>query len=81
MESEQKGEYVQRLGVVFNFNHDAYPGFMLEAISGESNEQQTAYVGKVEKLELAKFVNTEKFNEPDRQLVFSLRKTQETGSK
>ena len=30
-----------------------------------------AYVGKVEKLELAKFVNTEKFNEPDRQLVFS----------
>ena len=36
-----------------------------------------AYVGKVEKLELAKFVNTEKFNEPDRQLVFSLRKTQE----
>ena len=65
------------LGVVFNFNHDSYPGFLLEAISGESNEQQTAYVGKVEKLELAKFVNTEKFNEPDRQLVFSLRKTQE----
>jgi hypothetical protein len=77
MESDQKGDSVQRLGVVFNFNHDAYPGFMLEAVSGESNEQQTAYVGKVEKLELAKFVNTEKFNEPDRQLVFSLRKTQE----
>ena len=37
-----------------------------------------SYVGKVEKLELAKFVNTEGFNEPDRQLVLSLRKTQET---
>jgi hypothetical protein len=77
MEPEQKAGSIQRLGVVFNFNHDAYPGFLLEAISGESNEQQTAYVGKIEKLELAKFVNTEKFNEPDRQLVLSLRKTQE----
>jgi SNF2-related domain/Helicase conserved C-terminal domain len=77
MEPEQKAGTVQRLGVVFNFNHDSYPGFLLDAISGESNEQQTAYVGKVEKLELAKFVNTEKFSEPDRQLVFTLRKTQE----
>ncbi len=77
MEPEQKAGSVQRLGVVFNFNHDAYPGFLLDAISGESNEQQTAYIGKIEKLELAKFVNTEKFNELDRQLVFSLRKTQE----
>jgi hypothetical protein len=77
MDAEQKIDSVQRLGVVFNFNHDAYPGFLLEAISGESNEQQTAYIGKIEKLELAKFVNTEKFNEPDRQLVFSLRKTQD----
>jgi hypothetical protein len=76
-ELELKAASVQRLGVVFNFNHDSYPGFLLDAISGESNEQQTAYVGKVEKLELAKFVNTEKLNETDRQLVFSLRKTQE----
>ena len=76
-EPEQKASSVQRLGVVFNFNHESYPGFLLDAISGESNEQQTAYVGKIEKLELAKFVNTEKLNETDRQLVFSLRKTQE----
>jgi len=77
LEPEQKASSVQRLGVVFNFNHESYPGFLLDAISGESNEQQTAYVGKIEKLELAKFVNTEKLNEADRQLVFSLRKTQE----
>ncbi len=74
---EQKLSAVQRLGVVFNFNHNAYPGFLLDAISGESNEQQTAYVGKVEKLELAKFVNTDKLNDTDKQLVLSLRKTQE----
>jgi SNF2-related domain/Helicase conserved C-terminal domain len=78
IETEQRTGSTQRLGVVFNFNHDSYPGFLLDAITGESNEQQTAYIGKVEKLELAKFVNTEKFNEPDRQLVLSLRKTQES---
>src|SRR5579863_6061822 len=77
LEPDQKTSSVQRLGVVFNFNHESYPGFLLDAISGESNEQQTAYVGKIEKLELAKFVNTEKLNEADRQPVFSLRKTQE----
>ncbi len=77
LEPEQKAGSVQRLGVVFNFNHESYPGFLLDAISGESNDQQTAYVGKIEKLELAKFVNSEKLNEADRQLVFSLRKTQE----
>jgi non-specific serine/threonine protein kinase len=77
-EPELKSGNVQRLGVVFNFNHDAYPGFLLDAVTGESNEQQNAFIGKIEKLELAKFINTEKFNEPDRQLVFSLRKTQET---
>ena len=77
LEPEQKAGSVQRLGVVFNFNQESFPAFCLDAISGESNEEQTAYAGKVEKLELAKFVNTEPFNEPDRQLVFSLRKMQE----
>ena len=60
MEPETNAGSAQRLGVVFNFNHAPYPGFLLEAVSGESNDQQTAYVGKVEKLELAKFVNREK---------------------
>ncbi|MEO6961865.1 MAG: SNF2-related protein [Puia sp.] len=77
MEPEISAGSAQRVGVVFNFNHPAYPGFLLEAVSGESNDQQTAYVGKVEKLELAKFVNTERYNETDRQLVYAIRKTQE----
>ncbi len=67
----------QRLGVVFNFNHNTYPGFNLDAISGESNDQQNAFVGKVEKLELSKFVNADRFMEADRQLIYAIRKTQE----
>ncbi|PWT72629.1 MAG: helicase SNF2, partial [Bacteroidetes bacterium] len=67
----------QRLGVVFNFNHDSYPGFALEAVSGESNDEQTNYVGKVEKMDLLKFVSMDTFSENDKQLVYSLRKMQD----
>jgi SNF2-related domain/Helicase conserved C-terminal domain len=67
----------QRLGIVFNFNRDTYPGFLVDAISGESNDDQTSYVGKVEKMDLSKFVNTESFNENDKLLIPSLRKMQE----
>ncbi|HLK26955.1 MAG TPA: SNF2-related protein [Puia sp.] len=68
----------KRLGIVFNFNHGSYPGFALDAVSGESNDTQTSYVGKVEKIDLTKFVNIESFNEEDKQLITSLRKMQES---
>lgn len=77
VEAEEEKSAAQRLGIVFNFNHGAYPGFVVEAIAGESNDEQTAYVGKVEKMDLTKFVSTEPFNENDRQLIPSLRKMQE----
>lgn len=67
---------LQRTGIVFHFNHDGFPGFALDAVTGESNEDQTAYVGKVEKMDLTKFVNVEPFPESDRLLIPSLRKMQ-----
>jgi hypothetical protein len=75
-EEEKPVGIAQRLGLVFNFNHDPFPGFCLDAITGESNEEQSSYSGKVEKMDLTKFVNTDSFNEFDRQLVPSLRKMQ-----
>jgi superfamily II DNA or RNA helicase len=78
-ELEEKKEMgsTQRLGVVFNFNHPSYPGFVVDAVSGESNEDQTAYVGKVEKMDLQKFVSLDPFSETDKLLIPSLRKMQE----
>ncbi|MFT3826297.1 MAG: SNF2-related protein [Chitinophagaceae bacterium] len=67
----------QRVGVVFNFNVENYPGFVLDAISGEANEEITAYTGKIEKLDLAKFINMEVYDEPDKQLIPALRKMQD----
>ena len=68
----------KRVGIVFNFNHGSYPGFALDAVLGESNDEQTSYVGKVEKIDLTKFVNIDSFNEEDKQLITSLRKMQES---
>jgi superfamily II DNA or RNA helicase len=68
----------QRLGVVFNFNHLAYPGFLVEAVQGESDEEQKNFIGKVEKLDLSKFVNTDILVEEDKLLVPALRRMQET---
>ncbi|MGB8191958.1 MAG: SNF2-related protein [Chitinophagaceae bacterium] len=67
----------QKVGVVFNFNQQTFPGFQLEAVTGETNEEHTAFVGKVEKLDLTKFIDTASFSEPDKQLLTSLRKLQE----
>ncbi len=67
-----------RLGVVFNFNYASYPGFMVEAVQGVSDEEQKNFVGKVEKLDLSKFVNTDVLIEDDKLLVPSLRRIQET---
>ncbi len=66
----------QRVGVIFLFNHEGFPGFALDAVAGESNEEQTGYIGKAEKVDLAKFINVEPFPEFDRQLIPFLRKMQ-----
>jgi superfamily II DNA or RNA helicase len=68
----------QRLGVVFNFNSNVYPNFVIEAVTGEPNDEVDAFIGKVVKVDLAKFINLETFIESDRQLIPSLRKLQDT---
>ncbi|RFM30260.1 DEAD/DEAH box helicase [Deminuibacter soli] len=63
-----------KLGIVFSYNPHQYPYVQLDAIQGEPNEAGDAYVGKVERLDLAKFINTEVFDENDKMLVQQLRK-------
>ncbi len=66
-----------RLGMVFNFNAKTFPGFIVDALQGEAGEDSLQYVGKTEKLDLTKFVNTEAFNESDKMLFQQLRKLQD----
>lgn len=66
----------KRLGVVFNFNNASYPYFTIETIQGEADENNTRYTGKVEKIDLTKFVNTDIFSEADKILLQHMRKLQ-----
>lgn len=66
----------KKLGLVFNFNAASYPYFTVDAVQGETDEEQHKFIGKVEKLDLAKFVNTEPFSEDDKQLLQQVRKLQ-----
>jgi len=68
----------QRLGVVFNFNKKNYPFFTIDAVIGESGENNKGFVGKVEKPDISRYIDTDKLPEEDKQLLTLLRKLQET---
>lgn len=67
-----------RIGVVINLQQKAYPGFSIDAIQGETEESQQRFLGKVEKLDLSKYVNLELYPEADRPLIPALRRMQES---
>ncbi|HEY0677171.1 MAG TPA: SNF2-related protein [Chitinophagaceae bacterium] len=75
---EQTAASMSKVGIVFNFNHQNFPGFQLEAITGETNEENSSFVGKVEKLDLTKFIDLATYSDSDKQLITSLRKLQDT---
>lgn len=74
---ESKEEQKIRLGVVFNFNGKNYPGFTIDMIQGEMDEDNKKFIGKIEKIDLSKFVDTAPFSEDDKLLFQQVRKLQE----
>lgn len=73
-EPEEKEKEVLKLGVVVTFNEQQYPYVQLEAVQGEADESRENYIGKVTKLDLSRFVNTEVFDEDDKTTLQQLRK-------
>ncbi|MDQ6608198.1 MAG: helicase SNF2, partial [Bacteroidota bacterium] len=75
-EEEQKPvehTITKRLGIVYNFNKTSYPFFSLDVIEGEMDEEG-AFAGNVEKLELARYVETDRYRDEDKNLVALIRK-------
>ncbi|MEX0635964.1 MAG: DEAD/DEAH box helicase, partial [Ferruginibacter sp.] len=66
-----------RLGLAFNFNAKTYPGFLMDSLQGEADDTAKIFIGKPEKLDLTKYVNTELFNESDKTLFQQTRKLQD----
>lgn len=66
----------KKLGLVFNFNATAYPYFVMDAIQGDFDAESKKFLGKTEKLDLTKYINTEPFSEDDKILLQQVRKLQ-----
>ncbi len=64
----------QKLGVVLKYDAFQYPFIQSDAIKGEVNEETKEFAGKIERLDLTKFVNTEDLSEDDKMLIQQLRK-------
>ncbi|MEO8174743.1 MAG: SWIM zinc finger family protein, partial [Sediminibacterium sp.] len=71
---EEPQRTILKMGVVITATEQQYPYVQLEAIQGEADEEQTKYVTKTVRLDLAKFINTEVFSEDDKMLLQQLRK-------
>ncbi len=67
---------LKKIGIVINANEKTFPFFSMDVVQGEADEEAGKFLGNVEKLDLSKFINTEIFSEPDRQLVQQVRKIQ-----
>lgn len=63
-----------KLGIVILTNNNQYPYIQFESVQGEANDAFEKYIGKVEKLDLNKFINTEPYSEDDKILLQQLRK-------
>lgn len=66
----------KRLGVVFNFNKPTYPFFTVDLIEGEMDEEDN-FAGRVEKLELGKYINADVYSEEDKNVLTLVRKLQD----
>jgi superfamily II DNA or RNA helicase len=69
-----KGKTFQKLGLVISTSSIQYPFTQFDIVEGEVDEDQQRFLGKVEKQDLARFINTEMLDEQDKSLVQQLRK-------
>ncbi|HEX4958450.1 MAG TPA: DEAD/DEAH box helicase [Lacibacter sp.] len=65
-----------RLGVVFNNQLKQFPYFTVDVVKGEADEEGSAFVGNVEKLDISRFVETNDLTEQDKQFLQLLRRLQ-----
>ena len=66
-----------RLGIVFNFNKKSFPYFSIDTVTGEMDEDQQSFVGNVEVVDVAKYINTDNYFEQDVALLNTVRKLQD----
>jgi non-specific serine/threonine protein kinase len=67
---------IERFGLVIQQEENEYPYLLMSIIKGEVNEDGTAFVSKVEKVDLSKLIIPQEIREEDKNLVQLIRKIQ-----
>lgn len=68
---------ISSIGIVFRESNGVYPHFEVDMVSGELVESGAGFSGKVEKIDLTKYVDTANYNDEDKQLLQQIRKLTE----
>ncbi|MEO8568847.1 MAG: SNF2-related protein [Ginsengibacter sp.] len=68
----------KQIAVVFNANEIAYPFLNMDIVQAEFDEDKERPIGRTEKLDLTKFINTDSFSDFDKYLIQQARKLQQT---
>ncbi|MEO6288431.1 MAG: DEAD/DEAH box helicase, partial [Ginsengibacter sp.] len=63
--------------MVFNGNENSYPFFNVDIVQAEFDSKREKLIGRVEKLDLGKYINTDVFSDRDKYLVQQARKLQQ----
>lgn len=68
----------KQITLVFNSNEKLFPFVSFDVVQGEFDEEENKFVGRIEKLDLSKFINTTNFTDGDKQLLQQARKLQQS---
>ncbi|GAA4338736.1 DEAD/DEAH box helicase [Flaviaesturariibacter amylovorans] len=75
-EAPKPDQKERTVGIVFNCNKPAFPYFYIDLVEGEATAE-AGFIGTVQKLELARYIELEPFSETDKALITVARKLQE----
>jgi non-specific serine/threonine protein kinase len=68
----------KQITLVFNANEKSFPFVSIDVVQGDYDEEENKFIGRMEKLDLSKFINTSDFIEKDKQLIQQARKLQQS---
>jgi non-specific serine/threonine protein kinase len=76
LNSENKRIVNKQITLVFNANEKLFPFVSIDVVQGEFDNEDRMFIGRLEKLDLSKFINTTDYADHDKQLLQQARKLQ-----
>jgi non-specific serine/threonine protein kinase len=78
IETKVLPETNKQVTLVFNANEKSFPCLSIDVVRGEYDEEEQKFIGRIEKMDLTKYINTDDFSQKDKQLLQLARKLQQS---